>query len=426
MVADKVADKVAVNLAIGVDLGTTYSGISVHVSAPEQGYSEFLDLKMPGGPKFPTEVTYDSSRWGDQCQDFQSRAFRWFKLPLQTPAGLDNTITSSRQYKDALRALEDNNKTAREVARVYLEKLWEEALPHYKEARDGLIAERGWGGVEIKSVRVVFTHHALCRLSGIENTKYAVDASLTSPRPTAQTLPLSEPEAAAYFLLKQAEVLAQAQAGHVIIVCDIGGGTIDVACCGIESLGPPRVNQLGEMVGTFGGGVELDNRFEAWLKKELQKEDGPYPGGLNLTDDDIKKFMRVTWENIKVRHRKGSGPCTLELPSTWPNKGTRSSIQLSEKDLNLIFDPVVTLTYDLLETSVQWAIAAGHPPSHIILCGGVGMNRYVQTRIKSRVRDLGDNVEGGITFHRWGRHRADVRNAVAMGAALFASQQKKD
>ncbi|EJT82131.1 hypothetical protein GGTG_02105 [Gaeumannomyces tritici R3-111a-1] len=354
---------IGVDLSIGVDLGTTRSGISIHVSAPTERYSEFLDLKKLGGPKFPTEVTYDSSRWGNQCQEFQSNTFRWFKLLLQKPARLDNNIRSSRQYKDALLALELNKKKAAEVAQMYLEKLWEQALPHCNEALDDLIAEREWGRVKIRSVRVGFTHPVMWKTGGITSTREAIFASLRSPWPTAEPQPLSEPEAAACYLLKQAEVLAEARVGHVMIVCDIGGGTIDVARYGIKSLNPPRVKQLGDTHGAFGGGVVLDNHFETWLKTELQKEDGPYPGGLNLTDDEIGKFMRKTWENKKVRHGTDGGPYTLRLPETWPNKGTHSSIQLSEEHRNSIFDPVVGATYGFLDSSVQQAIADGHPPS---------------------------------------------------------------
>jgi hypothetical protein len=97
----------------------------------------------------------------------------------------------------------------------------------------------------------------------------------------------SEPEAAAVFALKRLEP-HNIKVGNNIVICDAGGGTVDLVTYRIESLYPDlKVEESGICSGGKCGSVFLNRVFEDMVEKRL--------GGKSLSDDAMAE-MRKQWE----------------------------------------------------------------------------------------------------------------------------------
>lgn len=79
---------------------------------------------------------------------------------------------------------------------------------------------------------------------------------------------ISEPEAAAVYTLKSMQP-HHLSVGDNIIVCDAGGGTVDLIAYKILSLSPLRVDESAMGTGGLCGSAFLNYRFEAYVRERL-------------------------------------------------------------------------------------------------------------------------------------------------------------
>ncbi len=111
----------------------------------------------------------------------------------------------------------------------------------------------------------------------------------------------SEPEAAAVYALKQIEP-HNLKVGNNIVICDAGGGTVDLITYRITSLKPHlKVEESGVCSGGKCGSVFLNRVFEEWFDNKL---------GSSSISDVARAEMRKQWENFVSLHisRASSGP----------------------------------------------------------------------------------------------------------------------
>lgn len=80
---------------------------------------------------------------------------------------------------------------------------------------------------------------------------------------------ISEPEAAMHQIVKDNEQLGRLKKGEICVVCDGGGGTIDMISHEVISTDPFRMREAAVGVGKRGGGVHLDSGFFALMSTKL-------------------------------------------------------------------------------------------------------------------------------------------------------------
>ncbi len=90
-----------------------------------------------------------------------------------------------------------------------------------------------------------------------------------------QTITITEPEAAALFTIKSLRGGAQdkkMKVGDGIIVCDMGGGTVDLISYRVAELQPTVVEEITVGNGGICGGSLVDRAFIKWLEEKLGVE----------------------------------------------------------------------------------------------------------------------------------------------------------
>ncbi len=241
----------------------------------------------PGGngitsDKVPTEMTYDlpadalpgtepTVRWGFQFKPEESR-LRCMKLFLDRTQKLPFYVSPL----ETAAQLSRYKKTVVDAVADYLTQV-------YRHTMDTL--SRRYGASFMASTRVdfVLTCPAVWSDAAKNTTLLAAERAGMGDRSSIQMI--SEPEAAAVYTLKAIQP-NHLNVGDNFIVCDGGGGTVDLIAYKIISQNPLRVEESAVGTGGLCGSAFLNYRFEEHVCQRLGQS----------RFDDMKTKKGKTWQ----------------------------------------------------------------------------------------------------------------------------------
>jgi hypothetical protein len=223
---------------------------------------------------------------------------------------------------------------------------------------------------------------------------------------------VSEPEAAAHFVLASLGKKGRLRKDEVFIILDAGGGTVDITTYKVTSDGAGPLRLQGEMVqpdGALCGSSLISDRYAAELKIKLQAE--------NLPDGvDIEARVTALTNNWDLYDKPG-----IDIDN---NKYQRrrvfvhgGRIQWTREEIRALFEPSLKGVTDLLEKQLQLADAKGLTVSKLIVVGGFGESPSLRGRIEEVIATK-RNIIGGPIVPIWPREFPT--SAVARGAVLRA------
>jgi len=228
-------------------------------------------LEGVSSDKVPTELRYegDKCHWGFQVDDFGSR-HQWFKLDLD-PSQARGVSDLSRQYPD---------QNAEKLCTDYLTALrahTEQVLKH-KLPQSVL---RSTPIEYIITVPAVWSDAAQAKTRQCaENAGMGKGLQI-----------ISEPEAAAIYALHAMDPHS-IKIGDTFVLCDAGGGTVDLISYTVSALKPIlQVEEAAMGTGRICGSTFLNRIFQRYLTEKL---------GLNeewddeVVEDAMKRFDLVT------------------------------------------------------------------------------------------------------------------------------------
>ncbi|TGO22612.1 hypothetical protein BPAE_0161g00170 [Botrytis paeoniae] len=196
---------------------------------------------------------------------------------------------------------------------------------------------------------------------------------------------ISEPEAAATFLLESSEDISL---GETFIIADCGGGTVDVVTYGVSNRYPLRLK--GEKIQPIGdncGSSYLNDRYKDMLLNRLQDEDYLLKNGETL--EAIVNRLIPDFEN--------------------------------ESDYEEIFMSLLMRISALLENQIGQAVAKRLVVKKVFLVGGFGgspsLRSYLKQWLEKKSEQVNFNIELVADKHK-------CITAVASGAVLRALDKK--
>lgn len=190
---------------------------------------------------------WKAKNWGFNVE-LKEQSLSWFKLLLDP----NNKIgQGSDKVVDTLRQLEALNKAPEDVSVDYLSKLWQ-------YTKDKISKVRGEDWIDIYTVRAVLTVPAIWSDSAKDRTlRIAKRAGI----PDNVSL-VSEPEAAALAVLREKKEEGEPlRIGDCFVVCDAGGGTVDLISYKISSLEPFQVEECAMGAGTSAPDLHSMNAY---------------------------------------------------------------------------------------------------------------------------------------------------------------------
>ncbi|KAM0411797.1 hypothetical protein ACHAPD_010018 [Fusarium lateritium] len=354
-------------LVIAIDFGTTYSGIAWKSGDREldsiQTVTDWTTIRnyRVDSPKAPSAIFYGDNinkdpSWGYMTR-FGDGILRWFKLLLVNERDLPANVRDCEHLKTARELMQKLNKAPVQVFSDYLRYLWE-----YSRERIEASEEKGWANIYhihfVVTLPAIWPHYVRSRM--LEAMKIAGLFEVAKEGNTTYGF-ISEPEAAALTCLRENVGRCTPEVGDQFIVCDAGGGTVDIITYKIEKFTPFVVSESVKGDGGLCGGIFLDQKFLELLRRTIPKDITR-----RLASEAGHRIMKDDWESgIKTALCKSS----------------------SQYDINLVynglvdpqfFPPSFSLQADVIREQIR-QVEEGYQkaPKLVFLVGGFGRSKYL-------------------------------------------------
>lgn len=273
----------------------------------------------------------------------------------------------------------------------------EEAIADYltlvfSHAKEALVKRYTAQMVSTTTIEVILTVPAIW-------TDAAKDATFRAAKKAGMGPNLkmvSEPEAAAIYSLKSMEQESKMlKVGDNFIVCDAGGGTIDLIAHEIRSLSPLTLEESAPGTGALCGGVFLNLRFQELVKSRMgeaafknlcERKPKSWAIALKYFEDYVKK----NFDPLDSQEEYDDNKFNVPLPGAEDDVSAGIDcgfITLSTAEVAELFRPLVNSVIDLVERQRNMLGAYGKTAKGVILVGGFGQSNYLFKCLKSRFAD---------------------------------------
>ncbi|EON64758.1 hypothetical protein W97_03991 [Coniosporium apollinis CBS 100218] len=372
-------------LIVGCDFGTTYSGVAVAYT----GTPDDIDIikTWPGGngitsEKVPTEIAYDAPtagpngpkgertvKWGFQVQPGETR-LRCIKLFLDRNQKLPPYISSL----DTATQLRKYDKTVMDAVTDYLQLI-------YKHTMDTLKVRYGQSFMATTETDWILTVPAVWSDAAKNATLQAAERAGMGDMHSLRLI--SEPEAAAVYTFKAIQP-NNLRVGSSFVVCDAGGGTVDLIAYRIIQLNPLRIEESAVGAGGLCGSALLNYRFEDHVKARIGGE--RYKNMKTKTwNIGLKYFEEFVKRNFNDNEQQDISIPFPGLPDDEEAGLDCGFLAMTTEQVKSIFDPVVQEVINLVEEQVESIRRKGGNVSGIVLVGGFGQSNYLYNRMRSHL-----------------------------------------
>ncbi|RUS19399.1 LOW QUALITY PROTEIN: hypothetical protein BC937DRAFT_87552, partial [Endogone sp. FLAS-F59071] len=239
----------------------------------------------------------------------------------------------------------------------------------------------------------------------------ALKAGLITPHDHPDRLMLiSEPEAAALYCEKHCDQVNLTH-GDRFMICDAGGGTVDLIVFEIEGNGKSRkLKELTKGAGQSCGSTFLDDNFRELLEQKFKGQLERVPGhAVDLMVDQFVDLIKPEFDGIEDHYLTLPAAVELEALSDKDIGLEEGVLALREPELKArVFEPVISQVLNLIEEQIRQI--PGQRLSAIFLVGGFGSSNYLYQRV---LETFSSRVPKILTPPRAGL--AVVRGAVYFG-----------
>jgi Hsp70 protein len=216
--------------------------------------------------KVPSDIAYDAAGRTHCGFDIPVglKRLQWVKLLLETDLDPDNErLRKAVQVQSTLQALKELEKTPVQVAGDYLKWLWTNVTEKICDS------EGDPDLVKNAAVTVIMTVPAMWSDKARDNTVRAAEIAGISADGRKLKF-LNEPEAAAISELKKRISTGQIDEEDCVIICDAGGGTVDLVSYQVKQREPLILDQKVIAQGDLCGSVFIEHEFQRQVSGLLQ------------------------------------------------------------------------------------------------------------------------------------------------------------
>ncbi|KAF7922053.1 uncharacterized protein EAE98_008264 [Botrytis deweyae] len=384
-------------IIVAIDYGTTFSGIIYGLSTQKTGdklsFVPLCSKKQTETTKVPSRIAYarenpsliKSNQWGFNVGP-KLTSCSWMKLLLDKNAvfGEDDDIISKIVIDEGMMHLPPH-RDCKGVCEDFLHELYVAFAGH---------AERTLGvdAFRMSPIDCWITLPAIWSDEAKHATLNAARKAGFAANPMDEVHTIAEPEAAAIATLKELAApgtLNAVQRGDNVLICDCGGGTVDITTYTVTSVAP-KLTFEELCVGTGGkcGSTYIDRHLHALLSDRFGNafDSIPYtrkgPGSALMNNWEVlKRCFGPTMENAVTFEL---GPLYFDLPSSHQYDRDDNVIFLSLEDMKYVFDPIVDRVIKLVKKQVDQAKRQRKAKIHrIALVGGMGASKYLYSRLLS-------------------------------------------
>ncbi|KAI9856327.1 MAG: hypothetical protein M1813_009163 [Trichoglossum hirsutum] len=394
----EIAD-VARKILIACDFGTTYSGLA-WAQTSKHDYQEPIQ-QWPGAEgitreKVPTMLKYTGSiyKWGYQIKELEER-HEWFKLDLDpTQSRAQSSLASKYPSDSALPPSYD----------VSYEKLIIDFLTALRQNAEYVLSQK-LPSVVLRTTPREWIITIPAMWSDSAKAKARACAERAGMGSGNKLHVISEPEAAAVYALHAMDP-HNIKVGDTFVVCDAGGGTVDLISYTVSALKPIlQIKEAAAGNGSLCGSTFLNRIFTKLLRDRFQNDP-------NWDEEILADALEVFDTKIKRAFAgdRSDDFFTIPIPGIGKNPALgverAGKLRLSNREVRAIFDPVVNEVVSLVKSQIK---ATRRTVRAVLMVGGFGQNAYLKERITVSINR---NIEVIQTINSW---TAVVRGALMKG-----------
>ncbi|KAF2127870.1 hypothetical protein P153DRAFT_432314 [Dothidotthia symphoricarpi CBS 119687] len=446
-------------LVIGLDYGTTFTGVAYATPSGAQCALDQIDVMTDWGPqmdnhdKVPSVISYSrpsqatEQQWGSNLSaDAVSMVHTKLELGLQDVLGeLDMTL-------QVLDGMMDLNFDAMMMSRG------NQDLPPYSHkspeaiVTDYLTKVFEWLEQEVEKFGSVLRKHTATDIVVTVPTEWSYMAMNSTFRALSkagfnqlnfpkleEVMFITEPEAAALYTAryyrdeKREEFLRERE---YFILCDAGGGTVDVVSYQVQRLYPSlQLDQVGLPTGEKCGSIFINQKFKEWIRlllgdEEYRKLDPNLDIGKNASHASETPAMRALmkkFDALKKHFGMDSRDLRLTLPDpvqdlNIPGRVNQGLITIPRKAMENFFDACLIEIVKLIKEHIRRIELRGSRPRNLFLVGGFGESEYLQWQIEDTLKEEGLLMKFRRPHESW---TAVVQGAVVCGIEKKGTQNLK-
>ncbi|KAI1204680.1 actin-like ATPase domain-containing protein, partial [Annulohypoxylon truncatum] len=386
-------------LIFGIDFGTTFSGVAwATVDDLEDNEINIITswpkYRREDG-KAPTELFYEDDKimWGYEVPS-DADPVSWFKLLLLRDEDIDEDLRQSDYYIRAKSKLKELDKDPTDLVADYLRALWQHTLNTVRKSRSKAV-------IAALMFHVVITVPAIWKDYARTNMQEAVaKAGILDHRSAGPTTLSFVPEPEAAGLITLLELDGMLKTDDVYVICDAGGGTVDLISYRIGNLDPIELHEAVAGTGDLCGGIFVDEQFERLCKKRLGRSWN------KLSQASIKGIIKSEWEHVYKPSYTGRdhgrefpiGIPAEALGGSNENDLTRKPhikdgrIHFSNSDIKSAFTTAFSSIDSLVDSQIKNTQKKSLLVKGIVLVGGFGASPYLYNHLKDRFAKQGIEV----------------------------------
>ncbi|KAL4942784.1 hypothetical protein BDV06DRAFT_211602 [Aspergillus oleicola] len=389
-------------IIVGVDYGTTFTGAS-YVSSKATDISEIVVITNWPGPsrdidtvfKTPSRIAYaaenpglNKERWGFQVEPGMV-SYAWTKLLLDRGTPLTKYDDSALEAASNIgMMLLPENKSPEVLVGDYLAEVYEHIL---KKIAKSITEET----LRVTPIEFWFTVPAIWSDRAQGATRDAAQRAGfagTLRRPSDRLFLITEPEAAAISVLRKhaSSTLGGAvKAGDGVLVCDCGGGTVDITTYLVNEVRPLKFEELCTGMGGKCGSTAVDRNFYKLMSERFGEAFDKLPMKRKGPGSEFMRRFETLKRDFGVSDEQTIHVLPLNMTIDDPDPKyfdeEERIVMVSSDDLRTVFDPVVDQIIQLVRKQIDDAnIEAGKDMiNRIILVGGFGDSEYLRQAFKS-------------------------------------------
>ncbi|KAH9212735.1 hypothetical protein DL95DRAFT_463734 [Leptodontidium sp. 2 PMI_412] len=413
------AEEASEVLVIAIDYGTTFTGVAYGhrngLRRPTHRDIQCID-DWPGNPrnasnqKVPSEVAYSEKGfdWGNKIQPRNRHREAWTKLLL------DETQKEKQLVLMQELDIEQNGANGRSKSNVSKEPvdIVSDFLTGVRKHVETALEIRFASMLQALRREVVITVPAVWS-DKAKNLTYKAVCNAGFNAENTRISMITEPEAAAIYALRDLEdgPFTNIKPGDHFVVCDAGGGTVDIITYRVESTKDAFVIREA-VVGTGDkcGAIFIDKEFKSWLRQKLGQEKFGMIRNEWLRPES--RMMR-TFEEAKMSFEDDNIMAFVTMPPEISREDDEAldiedgEMRLDPEDMREIFDPCVNRVLTLIDSQIEEVSSQAASVKYILVAGGFGKSMYLLKRIRERFSR--QNIEVIRPSNSWS---AVVRGAV--------------
>ncbi|CAG7995699.1 unnamed protein product [Penicillium salamii] len=319
------------------------------------------------------------------------KSYTWTKLLLDRDSAMRNWSADVDIIEgNGVLKLPDFKHEAREVCADFLRGVYTYTMDYLKQRLGPPI-------MQVTPLEFWFTVPAIWSDKAKEETMRVATSAGFGSRTQDKISMITEPEAAAVATLSTLsddDLGLKVKIGDGAIICDCGGGTVDIVTYKIKQLKPViRFEELLPGTGDKCGSTYIDREFYKWMSKRFGKAfdnmspDKKRPGSRFMKDFESHKRDFGSSSNLDQK---------LEIELVIPGAKDsdiydedNSLVLVTNRTMESFFRPIVDKIKRLLRDQLEQLKKSNASIQTILLVGGFGDSRYLNNSLREWCRSYG-------------------------------------